>query len=76
MMVFPLTLTFIVIPPNLYLHSHDICFVNAFDLLILLIILKTLGFKSSSLFGINALLYKSLRILQIATHLSNLTVNG
>ena len=32
-------------------------------------------FKSSNLFGIHTLLDKSLRVLQLATHLSNLTAN-
>ena len=37
------------------------------------IMLKTLRFKSSVLFGMHILLDKSLRILQLPTHLSNLT---
>ena len=38
--------------------------------------LKTLRFKSSVLFGTHTLLDKSLRLLQLPTHLSNLTTNG
>ena len=37
--------------------------------------LNKLRFKSSVLFGAHALLDKSLRLLQLPTHLSNLTVN-
>ena len=60
----------------IHLHSHDICFVNVFDSFIPVIMLKTLRFKSSILFGRHTLLDKSLRVLQLPTHLSNLTVNG
>ena len=35
--------------------------------------LNTLRFKSSVLFGIHTLLDKLLRVLQLPTHLSNLT---
>ena len=35
-----------------------------------------LRFKSSVLFGTHILLDKSLRVLQIPTHLSKLTANG
>ena len=38
--------------------------------------LNTLRFKSSVLFEIHALLDKSFRVLQLPTHLSNLTANG
>ena len=38
--------------------------------------LNTLRFKSSDLFEIYTLLHKSLRVLQLPTHLSNLTANG
>ena len=38
--------------------------------------LNTLRFKSSVLFGIQPLLDKSLRVLQLPTLLSNLTANG
>ena len=38
--------------------------------------LNTLRFKSSVLFGRHALLDKSLRILKLPTHMSNLTING
>ena len=38
--------------------------------------LNTLRFKSSVLFGTHALLDKSLRVLQLPAHQSNLTANG
>ena len=38
--------------------------------------LNILRFKSSVLFGTHTLLDKSLRVLQLLTHLSNLTANG
>ena len=38
--------------------------------------LKTLRFKSSVLLGIHTLLDKSFRVLQLPTHLSNLTEKG
>ena len=38
--------------------------------------LKTLGFKSSVLFGTHSLLDNSLRVLQLPTHLSKLTENA
>ena len=38
--------------------------------------LKTPTFKSSVSFGTQTLLYKSLRVLQLPTHLSSLTENG
>ena len=38
--------------------------------------LNSLRFKSSVLFGTHTLLGKSLRVLQLQTHLSNLTANG
>ena len=38
--------------------------------------LNTLRFKSSVLFGTHNLSDKSLRVLQLPTHLSNLTANG
>ena len=38
--------------------------------------LKTLRFKSSVLFGMHTLLDKSIRVLQLPKHLSNLTENG
>ena len=51
-------------------------FVNVFDSFIPVIMLSTLKFKSSVLFGTHTLLDKSLRVLQLPTHLSNLTANG
>ena len=38
--------------------------------------LKTLRFKSSVLFGMHTLLDKSIRVLRLPKHLSNLTENG
>ena len=38
--------------------------------------LNMLRFKSSVLFGAHTLLDKLLRVLQLLTHLSNLTSNG
>ena len=61
---------------KLHLHSHDICLVNAFDSLIPVIMLNTLRFKSSVLFGIQILLDKSFKALHLPRHLSNLTANG
>ena len=52
------------------------CFVNVFDSFIPVIMLNTLRFKSSVLFGTHALFDKSLRVLQLQTHLSNLTASG
>ena len=59
------------LPLKLNLHSHDTCFANVFDSFIPVIMPNTLGFKSSVLFGIHALLDKSLIILQLLAHLSN-----
>ena len=50
-------------------------YVNVFDSFISLIMLNTLRFKSSVLFGTHTLLDKSLRVLQLPTHLFNLTAN-
>ena len=60
---------------NLNLHSHEIYF-NVFYSFIPVIRLKTLRFKSFVLFGTHALLDKSLIVLQLPAHLSNLTANG
>ena len=49
---------------------------NVFDSFTLVIMLIMLRFKSSVVFGIHALLDKSLRLLQLPKHLSNLTANG
>ena len=59
-----------------YIYAHEICFENVFDSFVPIIMLHTLKFKSFLLFGIHTLLDKSLRILQLPTHLSNLTANG
>ena len=85
-MCFTLISTFIVIPSliselhflptNLHLHLHDIYFVNVFGSFVPVITLNTLRYKSSVLFGTDTLLDESLRVLQLPTHLSNLTANG
>ena len=61
---------------SLHLYSRDICFVNLFDSFIPVIMLNTLRFKSSVSFEIYTLLDKLIIVLQIPTHLSNLTDNG
>ena len=66
----------IVFPSNLHLHSHDISFVKIFDSFTPAIMLNTLRFKSSVLFGTHILSDKSLRVLQLQIHLPNLTANG
>ena len=60
---------------NLHLHLHEICFVNVFNSFILVIMLKMLRFKASVLFGIPTLLDKSLIVLQLLMHPSNLIAN-
>ena len=49
---------------------------NIFDSFISVIMLNMLGFKSSVLFATHTLLDKLLIVLQLPTHLSNLTANG
>ena len=49
---------------------------NVLDLLIPVIMLSTLRFKSFVLFGAHTLLDKSLRVVQFPTYLSNLALNG
>ena len=62
---------------SLHIHSHDICFINVFDLFIPVIMMKkTHRFKSSVLFETQTILDRSLRVLQLPTHLSKLTANG
>ena len=51
-------------------------FFNISDLFIPVIILETLKFKSSVLFGTHILFGRSLRVLQLPMHLSKFTVNG
>ena len=65
------------LPSTLHLHPHNVCLVNIFDLFIPVIILKTYIFKSSVLFGTYNLWDwdKSLRVLQLLTHLSDLMTN-
>ena len=50
-----------------------ICLLSNFYSFFPVIRSKTCIFKSSVLFGIHTLLDKSLRVLQLLTHLSNLT---
>ena len=78
--IFTLTLTFIIIPlliklhflsSNLHSHSHDICFVKTFPA----VMLQTLRFKSSVLFGPHTLLDRPSRVSQLPKHLSKLTAN-
>ena len=64
------------LPSNSHLHLHDICLVNVSDSFIPATMLKALRFRSSVLFGTNTLLDKSLRVLQLSTHLSKLTASG
>ena len=52
---------------------HNICFANTFDSVI---ILPTLKFNSSVLSRTHTLLDRSLRVLQLAVHLSKLNANG
>ena len=61
---------------NTSLHSHNKCFVTVIDSFIPVIMLNTLRFKSCVSLGSYTLLDKSLRVLQLSTHLSNLTRNG
>ena len=51
-------------------------FVNVFNSFIPIIMLNTLRIKYSLLFGSHTLLDKSLSVLQLPTHLFNLTANG
>ena len=59
-------------PSNLHLHFYNICFVNIFDSFISVIMLKTLKFKSSVIFGTHTLLNRSSGALQLPTDLSKL----
>ena len=63
------------LPSNLHLLSHDIYLVNVFYSFIPVIMLNTLRFKSSVLLGTYTLLDKSVRVLQLPTHLSKLVTN-
>ena len=67
-------LYYVFFPSDLHLHLCDLGFV--FDSFIPVISLNTLRFKSSVLFGTHTLLDNSLRVLQLPTHLYNLTANG
>ena len=60
-------------PSNLYLHSDDIYFVNAVHSFVYVIMLNTLISKSYILLGAHTVLDKSLKVLQLSRHLSNLT---
>ena len=63
------------IPSSLYLHLHDICFVKIFNSFITVIILKVCIFKSSVWFAAHNLLDKPSSVLQLPTHISDLTAN-
>ena len=58
---------------NLHLHLHDISFVKVFGsfipVIVIIVMLKTLIFKSSVSFGTHALLDKSLRVLKLPIYL-------
>ena len=60
------------LPSNLHLHLHG----NVSDSVIPVITLYTLEFKPSVSFGTNNLFQKSLSVIKLPTHLSNLTANG
>ena len=64
------------VPSNLHLHLHEICSVNVFDLFIPVIMLNPHRFKFYVLCGRNALIDKSLRVLQLPTQRSNSIPNG
>ena len=51
-------------------------FIKIFDSFFSVIISKTYVFKSSVLLGLHTSLDKSLRVLQLPTHLSSLNANG
>ena len=55
--------------------NHDISFAETFYSFFPVIILKMCICKSFVLFEIHTLLDKSLKVLQLPAHLSNLTVN-
>ena len=57
---------------DLHLHSHDIFFINVLDSFFPVMMLNTLRFKSSVLLGMHTLLDKSLIVLELPTHPSNL----
>ena len=80
-MFFKLTSTCIVIPALIWLifgfsNLHWHYAVHVFDLFIPVIGLKMLRFKFSVLFGTHASLDKSLIVLRLQAHLSNLTETG
>ena len=84
--IIPLTRTFSVIPllirvtfsaiKTTFIFAMIYVFLIFFDLSISVIMLKTSRLTSSVLFGTHSLLDKSLRVLQLLTQLSKLTVNG
>ena len=63
------------LPSNLHSDLHDICFVNVFDSFIPVLVLKTFRFKSM-FSGKHTVVDKSLKLLQLSTHLSKLTTCG
>ena len=72
---FTLTPTFIVILLSIRVTFQDICFDNSFNSLVPVIILKAFSFKFLALFGAHILLDRSVRVLQLPVHLSQLTAN-
>ena len=63
-------------PSNLHLHLLDMSYVKVFDSFFPVIILKICTLNLSVLFGTHTLLEKSIRVLKLLTHLSDLTANG
>ena len=62
---------------QIYIYIRMIYVVfNIFNSFIPVIVLKTLIFRSSILFGTHILSDRSLRVLQLPMHLSKLTANG
>ena len=57
------------LPWNLLLHSHDTCFVNVFDMFILVIILKAFKFISPVLFATHIPPDGQTRVSQLSLHL-------
>ena len=62
-----------IFPPQIYICIHILYALLKF---IPIIMWNMLRFKSSILFAIHTLLDKSFKVLQLLTHLSNLTANG
>ena len=69
-------MNYIFFSSNLHLHLHDISFVETFHSFFPVIIFKTCIIQSSVLFETHTLLDIPLRVLQLQSHLFNLTANG